>query len=144
MHPSVIDSQGLIDLQILIVIALCLLFSPHIAKILRLPISATEIILGALMAYFGFIGKSENFTILANVGFYYLMFLAGMEVNLRAFFIMDKEIAKKSFFYFLLLYSFSSAIVWVFELSFVFVLIIPVMSVGLLSLLYKDFGKECY
>ncbi|EAI6817246.1 cation:proton antiporter, partial [Campylobacter coli] len=43
MHPSVIDSQGLIDLQILIVIALCLLFSPHIAKILRLPISATEI-----------------------------------------------------------------------------------------------------
>ncbi|XUP89351.1 hypothetical protein B6658_009090 [Campylobacter coli] len=25
-----------------------------------------------------------------------------------------------------------------------FVLIIPVMSVGLLSLLYKDFGKECY
>ncbi|HEG5596049.1 TPA: cation:proton antiporter [Campylobacter coli] len=144
MHPSVIDSQGLIDLQILIVIALCLLFSPHIAKILRLPISATEIILGALMAYFGFIGKSENFTILANVGFYYLMFIAGMEVNLRAFFNMDKEIAKKSFFYIILLYSFSSAIVWVFELSFVFVLIIPVMSVGLLSLLYKDFGKECY
>lgn len=144
MHRSVIDSQGLIDLQILIVIALCLLFSPHIAKILRLPISATEIILGALMAYFGFIGKSENFTILANVGFYYLMFIAGMEVNLRAFFNMDKEIAKKSFFYIILLYSFSSAIVWVFELSFVFVLIIPVMSVGLLSLLYKDFGKECY
>ncbi|EAH6773053.1 cation:proton antiporter [Campylobacter coli] len=144
MHPSVIDSQGLIDLQILIVIALCLLFSPHIAKILRLPISATEIILGAFMAYFGFIGKSENFTILANVGFYYLMFIAGMEVNLRAFFNMDKEIAKKSFFYIILLYSFSSAIVWVFELSFVFVLIIPVMSVGLLSLLYKDFGKECY
>ncbi len=99
MHQSVIDTQALIDLKILIVIALCLLFSPHIAKILRLPLSATEIILGAIIAHFGFIGKSENFALLANVGFYYLMFIAGMEVNLRAFFNMDKEIAKKSFFY---------------------------------------------
>ncbi|EPI8488419.1 cation:proton antiporter, partial [Campylobacter jejuni] len=144
MHQSVIDPQGLIDLKILIVIALCLLFSPHIAKILRLPLSATEIILGAIIAYFGFIGKSENFALLANVGFYYLMFIAGMEVNLRAFFNMDKEVAKKSFFYIFLLYALSSLIVWIFGLSLVFVIIIPVMSVGLLSLLFKDFGKECY
>ncbi|ECL3454240.1 cation:proton antiporter [Campylobacter jejuni] len=144
MHQSVIDPQGLIDLKILIVIALCLLFSPHIAKILRLPLSATEIILGAVIAYFGFIGKSENFALLANVGFYYLMFIAGMEVNLRAFFNMDKEVAKKSFFYIFLLYALSSLIVWIFGLSLVFVIIIPVMSVGLLSLLFKDFGKECY
>ncbi|MCW1677295.1 cation:proton antiporter [Campylobacter jejuni] len=100
MHQSVIDTQALIDLKILIVIALCLLFSPHIARIFRLPISATEIILGAVIAYFGFIGKSENFALLANVGFYYLMFIAGMEVNLRAFFNMDKEVVKKSFFIF--------------------------------------------
>ncbi len=38
-----------------------LTFSPHIARILRLPLSATEIILGAIIAYFGFIGKSEKF-----------------------------------------------------------------------------------
>ncbi|ECL9467759.1 sodium:proton antiporter [Campylobacter jejuni] len=144
MHQSVIDTQALIDLKILIVIALCLLFSPHIAKILRLPLSATEIILGAIIAYFGFIGKSENFALLANVGFYYLMFIAGMEVNLRAFFNMDKEVVKKSFFYIFLLYALSSFIVWIFGLSLVFVIIIPVMSVGLLSLLFKDFGKECY
>ncbi|MGH2305574.1 cation:proton antiporter [Campylobacter taeniopygiae] len=143
MHHNAIDTQGLIDLKILIVIALCLLFSPHIAKILRLPISATEIILGSIVAYFGFIGKSENFSILANVGFYYLMFIAGMEINLRTFFSLDKEIIKKSFLYIILLYVLSLLIVWIFKLSFVFVLIIPVMSVGLLSLLYKDFGKEC-
>ncbi|MBZ7944141.1 cation:proton antiporter [Campylobacter sp. RM13744] len=144
MHQNVINTQGLIDLKILIVIALCLLFSPHIAKILRLPISATEIILGSIVAYFGFIGKSENFSILANVGFYYLMFIAGMEINLRTFFSLDKEIIKKSFLYIILLYILSLVIVWIFKLAFVFVLIIPVMSVGLLSLLYKDFGKECH
>ncbi|TKX31128.1 cation:proton antiporter [Campylobacter estrildidarum] len=144
MHQNVIDTQGLIDLKILIAIALCLLFSPYIAKVLRLPISATEIILGSIVAYFGFIGKSENFSILANVGFYYLMFIAGMEINLRTFFSLEKEIIKKSFLYIILLYLSSLFIVWIFKLSFVFVLIIPVMSVGLLSLLYKDFGKECY
>ncbi len=144
MHQSVIDSQGFIDLKILIVIALCLLFSPHIARILRLPLSVVEVMLGAVIAHFGFIGESENFTLLANVGFYYLMFIAGMEVNLRAFFNMDKEIVKKSFFYIIMLYTLSSLIVWIFGLSLVFVLIIPVMSVGLLSLLFKDFGKDCY
>ena len=144
LHQSIIDTQGLIDLKILLVVAFCLLFSPHIARILRLPISATEITLGAFMAYFGFIGKSENFELVANVGFYYLMFIAGMEVNLKSFFNMDKELARKSLFYIILLYTFSSFIVWIFDFAVVFVLIIPVMSVGLLSLLFKDFGKECY
>ncbi|MBM0637718.1 cation:proton antiporter [Campylobacter sp. VicNov18] len=144
MHQSVIDPQALNDLKILIVIALCLLFSVHIAKILRLPVAATEILLGAVIAYFGFISKSENFDLLANVGFYYLMFIAGMEVNLRDFFNMDRQIAKKSFFYILSLYILSSFVVWICKLSLVFVIIIPVMSVGLLALLFKDFGKECY
>ncbi|XUP89352.1 cation:proton antiporter [Campylobacter coli] len=48
----------------------------------------------------------KNFTILANVGFYYLMFIAGMEVNLRSFFNMDKEIAKKAFLYHIALFFF--------------------------------------
>lgn len=144
MPQNVIDSQSFIDLKILIAIALCLLFSPYIAKFLRLPIAATEILLGAIIASFGFIGKSENFELLADVGFYYLMFIAGMEVNLRDFFNMEKELAKKSFLYLLLLYLLSCLMVWIFELSVVFVIIIPVMSVGLLSLLFRDFGKECY
>ena len=54
--------------------------------------------------------------------------IAGMEINLRAFFNMDKEIAKKSFFYIFLLYALSSFIVWIFGLSLVFIIIIPVPS----------------
>ena len=103
MHPSVIDPQNLIDLKILIIIAVCLLLSPHIAKFLRLSLSATEIMLGALVAYFGLVGESGNFKLLANIGFAYLMFIAGMEVNLHNFFSMDKKIAQKSFLYILLL-----------------------------------------
>ncbi|MCX2683053.1 cation:proton antiporter [Campylobacter sp. MIT 21-1685] len=144
MLANAIDGQAFIDLKILVVIALCLLFSPYIAKFLRLPIAATEIILGALIASSGFIGKSENFELLADVGFYYLMFIAGMEINLRTFFNMEKDLVKKSVFYLVLLYLLSSLIVWAFDLSVVFVIIIPVMSVGLLSLLFRDFGKECY
>lgn len=144
MHPNAISPQALIDLKILIVIAGCLFLSPYIAKFLRLPISATEITLGAIIAYLGFIGESENFKILANVGFYYLMFIAGMEVNLQAFFNMEKKLFQKSFLYILMLYLSSSLLVWILNLHYVFILIIPVMSVGLLSVLFKDFGKECY
>ncbi|EHD3049528.1 cation:proton antiporter [Campylobacter upsaliensis] len=144
MHPSVIDPQNLIDLKILIIIAICLLLSPHIAKILHLSLSATEIMLGALVAYFGFALESENFKLLANIGFAYLMFIAGMEVNLHHLFSMDKKLAQKSLIYILLLYTLSSLLVWIFGLHYIFILIIPVMSVGLLSILYKDFGKECY
>ena len=144
MHPSVIDPQNLIDLKILIIIAVCLLLSPHIAKFLRLSLSATEIMLGALVAYFGLVEESGNFKLLANIGFAYLMFIAGMEVNLHNFFSMDKKLAQKSFLYILLLYTLSSLLVWTFGLHYIFILIIPVMSVGLLSMLYKDFGRECY
>lgn len=144
MHPSAINPQALIDLKILIVIATCLLLSPHIAKLLRLPLSAMEIMLGAIIASFGLIGESANFKLLANIGFYYLMFIAGMEVNLHSFFNMDKNLAKKSLFYIAMLYLFSFVLVWIFEIPYIFILIISVMSVGLLSMLFKDFGKDCH
>ncbi|MBK1971295.1 cation:proton antiporter [Campylobacter sp. TTU_617] len=144
MLQNVIEHQDLIDLKILTTIACCLFLSPYIAKSLRLPISATEIILGSIVAYFNFIEESENFKLLANIGFFYLMFIAGMEVNLRDFFNMEKKLVKQSLYYIFLLYSLASLIVWIFKLHFVFILIIPIMSVGLLSILFKDFGKNCY
>ncbi|NDJ26827.1 sodium:proton antiporter [Campylobacter sp. MIT 12-8780] len=143
MLHNAIDAQALIDLKILLVIACVLLLSPYIAKLLKLPVSATEIILGALAAFFGFVGKSENFHLLANVGFYFLMFIAGMEVNLRLFFTMQKSLFRRSIFYISLLYLISFIAVSAYGLSLIFVIILPVMSVGLLSILFKDFGKDC-
>lgn len=143
MLHSAIDAQALTDLKILIVIAFCLLASPFLAKFLRLPLSATEILLGALFGLFGLIGESVNFKLLANVGFYYLMFIAGMEVNLHKLLNFEHKFFKYSFLYIFLLYLFSIIFVELFKFSHIFILIVPVMSVGILSTLFKDFGKDC-
>ena len=143
MLQSVIDTQAFIDLKILLAVACCLLFSPYLAKFLRLPTSAMEIMLGSLIAIFGFIGESVNFKLLAQVGFYYLMFIAGMKVNLRVFFTLNKSFLKHALVYIALLYILSGLIVSVYGAPYIFILILPVMSVGLLSILFKDFGKDC-
>lgn len=143
MLHNVIDAQAATDLQILLVVAGCLLTSPYIAKFLKLPLSATEIILGSLIGFLGFIGESENFKLLANAGFYYLMFIAGMEINLKTFLNTEKTLLNKAFIYIASLYLFSILAVESMDISYIFVIIIPIMSVGLLSTLYRDFGKNC-
>ncbi|ASQ31166.1 Na+/H+ exchanger family protein [Campylobacter avium LMG 24591] len=141
MQHSVINAN---DLQILALIACCLLASPYIARFFKLPISATEIILGSVFAYLGLLGQSDTFDLVAKIGFYYLMFMAGMGVNLKSFFAMKKSLAKRSVLYISSLYILSSLFALFFNLSYIFIIILPVMSVGLLSILLKDFDKDCY
>lgn len=141
MQHSVINAN---DLQILALIACCLLASPYIARFFKLPISATEIILGSVFAYLGLLGQSDTFDLVAKIGFYYLMFMAGMGVNLKSFFSMKKSLAKRSVLYISSLYILSSLFALFFNLSYIFIIILPVMSVGLLSILLKDFDKDCY
>lgn len=143
MLDNVLDAQAFVDLQILLAVACCLLFSPYVAKFLRLPTSAMEIMLGSIIATLGFIGESANFELLAKVGFYYLMFIAGMKVNFRLFFTLGKSFLRRTLLYIVLLYALSTAIVCIFGVSPVFIIILPVMSVGLLSILFKEFGKNC-
>ncbi|EGK8089737.1 cation:proton antiporter [Campylobacter sp. CNRCH_2016_3089] len=143
MLAHAIDAQAATDLKILLVVAGCLLTSPYIAKFLKLPLSATEIMLGSFIGFLGFIGESENFKLLANAGFYYLMFIAGMEINLKTFLKTERSLLNKAFIYIILLYVFSILAVESIDISYIFVIIIPVMSVGLLSTLYRDFGKNC-
>ncbi|ENQ6654655.1 cation:proton antiporter [Campylobacter lari] len=143
MLAHAIDAQAATDLKILLVVAGCLLTSPYIAKFLKLPLSATEIMLGSFIGFLGFIGESENFKLFANAGFYYLMFIAGMEINLKTFLNTERSLLNKAFIYIILLYAFSILAVESVGISYIFVIIIPVMSVGLLSTLYRDFGKNC-
>lgn len=143
MLDNVVDTQAFVDLQILLAVACCLLFSPYMAKFLRLPTSAMEIMLGSIIATFGFIGESANFKLLAQVGFYYLMFIAGMKVNLRVFFTLGKDFFTRAILYIVLLYALSSVVVSIYGVDLIFIVILPVMSVGLLSILFKEFGKKC-
>ena len=143
MIEDIIHQQTLTDLKILLAVACCLLFSPYLAKFLRLPTSAMEIVLGSLIATFGFTLQSANFELLAKVGFYYLMFMAGMKVNLRVYFTLGRSFFRRTLLYIVLLYALSGVIVYIFGVSPVFIIILPVMSVGLLSILFKEFGKNC-
>ena len=77
--------------EILIIsLSVILLISPFLSNLFKLPISMVEITLGAVFSAVGLIHHNEMFNLLAEVGFLYLMLLAGMEVNLKKLFYSDK------------------------------------------------------
>lgn len=133
---------GTQTLLLLLTSAFIILSSPFFSKISKLPIASVEIILGAIAGYFGLVSSNEMLKLVANIGFYFLMFLAGTEVNLKVFLNADKTILKKAFLYLFMLYALSIAITFGLDLNILFVILLPIMSVGLLSTLYKDYGKN--
>lgn len=107
-----------------------------------MPIAPVEIILGALAGYFGLIGHSDTFKLVSEIGFFYLMFLAGTEVDLKIFFTMDKKILRTGLLYVALLYLLSVVVTFGLNLDKLFILIIPIMSVGMIFTLFKEYGKD--
>ncbi|ASM40410.1 cation:proton antiporter [Campylobacter sp. RM12327] len=133
---------GITTLLLLLTLAFIIISSPFFSKISKMPIASVEIILGAIAGYFGLINDNDMLKLVANVGFYFLMFLAGSEVNLKVFLSADKDILKKAFTYLFILYVLSVTTTFGFNLNILFLIILPIMSVGLLSTLYKDYGKN--
>ncbi|WP_033916177.1 cation:proton antiporter [Campylobacter sputorum] len=133
---------GITTLLLLLTLAFIIISSPFFSKISKMPIASVEIILGAIAGYFGLINDNDMLKLVANVGFYFLMFLAGSEVNLKVFLSADKDILKKAFAYLFILYVISVTTTFGFNLNIIFLIILPIMSVGLLSTLYKDYGKN--
>ena len=101
-----------------------------------------EIILGSVAGYLGFIGHNEMFKIVSEVGFFYLMFLAGTEVDLKLFFTIDKKILKTGVVYLAILYLLSALLTFSFDLNRLFILIMPLMAVGMIFTLFKEYGKN--
>ena len=130
------------EISILFSVALIIFLSPYIAKVIKIPISPTEILLGMVAGFFGFLPHNDLFKSVAEVGFYYMMFLAGSEVDLKIFLNMKREILKKVLLFLAILYFLSILLVLTFGLEKVFAIVIPTMSIGLLSTLYKDYGKN--
>lgn len=129
------------NITLIISLALILIFSPFLAKILRIPTTPIEIILGALLGYFGFLHHNELFEISAEIGFLYLMFIAGTEVNVKKMLKTPSEMIKKIALYLLLLYIFSISFTLYFDLGKTFALLLPLISVGLVATLSKEYGK---
>lgn len=68
----------------LFVILACLAVIPFLARRLRTPSAALEILFGVLLFNTFFDQRPEWFELLRELGFIYLMFIAGMELDLRA------------------------------------------------------------
>jgi len=126
---------------LIITISLIIIFSPFFAKILRLPTTPIEIVLGSLLGYIGFLHDEHLFDLVAEFGFLYLMFIAGTEINLKNVLKTPAYIMKKAAIYLVLLYTFSIAFSIQFALGNIFIVLLPLISVGLVASLAKEYGK---
>lgn len=130
------------EISTIITISAIIILSPYISKISKIPIAPIEITIGSLAAFAGFLGENHLFELLAEVGFFYLMFLAGMEVDLRILLNLNKDTIKRGFLYISFLYLISFLSYVYLDLGKIFIVIMPLISVGLILPLYKEYGKN--
>lgn len=125
-------------------ISLIIIFSPFFAKLLKLPTTPIEIILGSVLAYFGLLHAEHTFELVAELGFLYLMFIAGTEIDLKKVLKTPKDVMRRVVLYIMILYAFSIAFSLYFELGKIFMVLLPLISVGLVASLSKEYGKTSW
>jgi len=130
------------DIFLILTLSLLIWGSPFVSKLLRIPTPPIEIILGALGAYIGLIEHNEYFNIIAEVGFLYLMFLAGMEVDLKQITQSPKSMIQRSMVFLGLMSFFSVSSGILFHLNTITIISMPLISIGILASLSKTYGKE--
>lgn len=128
------------EILIIVTISLIIFTSPLISKVIKLPTITVEIILGALAAYFAFIVEHTILELVAQLGFLYLMFLAGLEVDLKKIINISGTIFRKSIFYNVILFSLAAIGTWYLDIGLIFIVILPLISIGLLAALKKEYG----
>ncbi|SFV55071.1 NA+/H+ antiporter (napA), putative [hydrothermal vent metagenome] len=130
------------DITIILSLSLLIWGSPFVSKLLRMPTPPVEIILGSITAYLGLIGHNQYFDIIAEVGFLYLMFLAGMEVDLKQITQSPKAMIRRSMLFLGLMALFSVTSGIIFHLNTITIISMPLISIGILASLAKTYGKE--
>lgn len=127
-----------------LVISICfiIMLSPSFSKLLNIPIVVVEITLGLIAGYLGLIYDNEILKLIAKFGFVYLMFLAGLEINLKLVNTIKTTLAWNVVLYFISLYSISALICFLFNLSITYFVILPIFSLGMIMMLIKEHGKE--
>lgn len=130
------------NISLVLTLSAVIAFSPFFARIFKIPTTPVEIVFGSLLAAAGLLHNHELFELVAEFGFLYLMFIAGMEINIKKILKIDESILNRALIYLALLY-FLSAICSVYlQLSNVFIVILPLISVGLIAALKKEYGKN--
>ena len=128
------------EISIIIILSLIIFASPLISKFIKIPTIPIEIILGSIAVSFSLIHENHIFTLVAELGFLYLMFLAGLEVDLKQLLKVSPHLFKKGLAYSMLLYAFAAIFTWAFGLSKIFIVTLPLISIGLLAVLKKEYG----
>lgn len=132
------------NLLLIITISLIIIFSPFFARLVKLPTTPIEIILGSVFAYIGFLHDEHLFELVAEFGFLYLMFIAGTEINLKNVIKTPAKMMRKVILYLVLLYIFSISLSLYMGLSKIFMVLLPLISVGLVATLSKEYGKTSW
>ncbi len=130
------------EITLLLTLSAALWIAPYLASFLRIPAAPVEILLGSLLAWMGLIKYHAYFDLIANVGFLYLMFLAGLEVNLKQITGSPRSTLKKALLFVIALGVLGGIGGVLFGLSPIVILTLPLISIGLLASLSKTYGKE--
>ncbi|MEA3419863.1 MAG: cation:proton antiporter [Campylobacterota bacterium] len=130
------------NISLILTLSLLIWSSPFISKMIRIPTPPIEIVLGSLFAYFGLIAHHDYFDLVAEVGFLYLMFLAGMEVDLKRILKSPRSIIQKALLFLAIMSTLALFSGWLFDLSAIVIISMPLISIGLLASLSKIYGKE--
>lgn len=130
------------NIVLIAAIATLLVISPFIANITRSPIPVVEILLGIIVMQTGLIHHSETLEVFGEIGFLYLMFLAGTEVDIKNIISLGKVELKKAMLYISILYVLSISATLYFNLSPTYAVALPVLSIGMIMPIMKEFGKD--
>ena len=83
------------DLILLGIVSFLIFLAPLINSLTKIPIVVVEMLLGAFVANIGINIENEMMKDVAHIGFLFLMFLAGIEVDIKTFRTLGKNFLKK-------------------------------------------------
>ncbi len=126
------------DILMIFTLSLLIWISPYISKIFRVPTATVEIISGSLLAFGGILYHNDYFNLIAEVGFLYLMFIAGMEVNFKELTNSSKLLLKKAVMFVVSLGIMSIIVGFALSLNRIVIISLPLISVGLVASLSKS------
>lgn len=123
-------------------VVLLMVLSPILSRLFKIPTSVVEILLGSLAVWVGFLHvDNEVFKNLSKIGFFYLMFLVGLEIEIREFLHFKDRFLQKSLLFFTILYGSSLCLYFLFELSAVYIVALPIASLGMVMALINEHGR---
>jgi len=130
------------NFYIIVSISIIVMIAPMIAKALNAPLVVIELFLGMLAGLVGLIESSMELKYIAKFGFLYLMFLAGLEINLKLVKTIKKKLSFNVVTYFLLLYGIATALCLALDLNALYFVALPIFSLGMLMMLVKEYGRD--